>query len=97
MHIVDTDAGNGNTIHVTYVTGPAKTRYTIYHESFEIEKFHGFCAILDVHKTFLYEMEDDAVLNMDLIAIYEGFCDSSYKGLHVQLAMKLFCLKTVMV
>ena len=54
---------------------------TIYHESFEAEKFCGFCGFLHVCKTFLYESLRWRCSNMDL---RESMWDSA----------KLFYLET---
>ena len=62
--------------------------HTVYHESFEVEKFHGFRDILHVHD-MKFRM---ALFKYGFKRKYVGFRKSFCKGLHVQLATKLSCL-----
>ena len=62
---------------------------TVYHESFEAEKFAVF-VLFAVRETFLYEGSRCCCSNMDLR-------ESMREGLHVQLAAKLFCLEIFMI
>ena len=39
---------------------------TVCHESFEAEKFHGFCSFYMVRETFLYEISRWRCSNMDI-------------------------------
>ena len=66
---------------------------TVYHESFEAEKFH----FLRVRETFLYESSRWHCSNVDLRESMRDSTKVFHKGLHVQLATKLFCLKTFLV
>ena len=71
---------------------------TVYHESFEAEKFHGFRGFLHVCKTFLYESSRWRLSNMDL---RESMWDSakvfSRRFVRTTCREKLFCLETFMV
>ena len=52
--------------------------HTVYHESFEAEKFHGFRGFLVLRETFFHENISVAVEKRALIAITMGIRESFF-------------------
>ena len=70
---------------------------TVYHETFEAEKFRDFRAFLHVHTTFYMKVQDGQhCSSMDLRESMRDSVKVFCEGLHIQLATKLFCLETFM-
>ena len=52
--------------------------YTVYHESFEVEKFRGFRGFLVLRETFFHENISVAIEKRALIAITMGIRESFF-------------------
>ena len=75
-----------------------KQLYTVYHESFEAEKFCGFHGFLVLCETFFHENISVAIEKRALIAITMGIRESFFReDLCDALTAKVFCLETFLV